>query len=124
MRHFSQHVKQNCSIPANRYNPSTLWDMAEETTGDRVYQVRRALGPDARHELSQRAFADLLNRAARKARVDLSFTDSTITRIEKNERRLQLDEAELIASVDPLQRGKVWLAFGPIVEDEERKVNG
>lgn len=92
-----------------------------ETPGDRVYQVRRALGPDSRHEMSQRAFADLLNATAKKARLDLNFTDSTITRLETGERRLQLEEAELIAMIDPLERGKIWLAFGPIADDEPAK---
>lgn len=95
--------------------------MANQTVGQRVYEVRRALGPDTRHEMSQRAFAELLNATAKKQGMNLTFTDSTITRIEKGERRLQLDEAELMALVDPMERGKVWIAFGPAVDDEPVK---
>jgi transcriptional regulator with XRE-family HTH domain len=87
--------------------------MAKQSIGERVYEIRSALGPDARHEMSQKAFAELVNATAKRAKIKIAtFVDSTITRIEKGERRLQVEEIELIASMDPLKRGKTWLAFG------------
>lgn len=89
-------------------------DSGQETdsAGYRVYLVRRALGPDPRHEMPQRQFADVLNAKAKELKKGSRFDSSIVTRLEKNERRLQLDEVEVIAAVDPLGRSRAWLAWG------------
>lgn len=83
-----------------------------QTVGVRVYEIRRALGPDPRHEMPTRAFAELLNAKGEALGVEISLDSSAITRIEKGERRLQLEEVPVVAAVDPLKRGAEWLAWG------------
>lgn len=81
-----------------------------EPTPDRVYEIRRLLGPDRRHELPQEEFAKLLNAKAKELGLDLFFDSSKITRIEKHGRALSQHELLVIAGVDPLHRGPSWLA--------------
>jgi hypothetical protein len=69
--------------------------------------------------MSQRRFAELLNAKAQEIRLDVAFDGSAITRIEKGERRLQLDEVTVIAAVDPEARGREWLAWPPIATIEQ-----
>lgn len=96
---------------------------ANETPGVRVYEVRRALGPDARHEMSQRAFAALLTRTAKRLRLESRYDSSTVARLESGERRLHLDDVEAIAAVDPLKRGKLWLGWGTLSEEASASSN-
>lgn len=88
--------------------------------GRRVYEIRRALGPDHRHEMPQRAFAELLNQTAARLipRADdrTNYDSSIVTRLEKGERKANVYDIIAIAAVDPDLRGKLWLAWG---EDED-----
>jgi len=90
-----------------------------KTVGERVYEIRSALGPDSRHEMPQREFAALVNQTAKRLKKDVSWTDSTVVRVEKNERRLQLEEAEVIATLDPQKRGAPWVAFGVVTAEAD-----
>ena len=78
-----------------------------ENRGERVYSIRRALGPDPRTEMALREFAELLNERAGK----VVFDASELSKIERGKRKLSIDAAVLIASVDPLNRGFTWLAI-------------
>jgi len=80
--------------------------------GDRVRAVREAYG-----EL-QPAFAARLNAAARHLGMNwLNYTNFIVSRLETGDRMMFLDDAVVIASVDPEQRGRVWVAW-----DDEREV--
>lgn len=76
------------------------------TVGDRVFDVRKALGT-RRRPMSQAAFARLLT-----AQGGRTYYGSEFTLIETNEKRLMLDDIVAIAAVDPGRRGKLWLAWG------------
>lgn len=87
--------------------------MDHETVGARIFQVRQALGVDPRKPLSVRAFAAVLTEAA-GARLggDRRYDGSTISRWERGLVTPSLDDLAVIASIDPIQRGKAWLAWG------------
>ena len=81
------------------------------TVGDRVYQIRQALGPNARRPMSQDAFADALTqRGARR------YYGPEISLIESGKKALTLDDVETIAAMDPERRGKLWLGWGESVD--------
>lgn len=62
--------------------------------------------------MPQREFADLLNAKAPELGLKGGYDSSAIARLEKNERRLHLDDITVIAAVDPKQRGREWLGWG------------
>ena len=80
--------------------------MTEETPGQRVYRIRLALGDGLKNPMTLRDFVALLRR--QKARYD----PSTISRIENGTRTITLKDVQAIAAVDPLKRGRDWLAWG------------
>lgn len=84
---------------------------AGETVHDRVFTIRQALGESRRKALSQKAFALLLNERARAMGKSVTFDESKIVRTETT-RVPDVDEVEVIASVDPEDRGASWLAWG------------
>lgn len=87
----------------------------ETTLGQRIFQVRLALGDGVRKPLSMRDFAALLSRTAGR---EPPYSVSFISRWENGESEPRLDELVLIAHVDPLRRGAPWLAFNvPTVAD-------
>jgi hypothetical protein len=76
-----------------------------EGIGDRVYAIRRALGPDARRPMAQDAFAELLT-----AQGGRRFYGPEISLIERGRKDLSLLDALVIMAVDPLRRTLDWLA--------------
>jgi len=78
--------------------------VAETTVGQRVYLVRLALGDGVRKALPMREFSELLSSH------DDAFHASRISDIENDKSAPSLEEVRRIAAVDPLRRGKVWLA--------------
>lgn len=99
-------------------------DVSAAGIGHRVYEVRRALGPDARHEMPQRQFAELLNERAATLFPDPAdrprYDSSVIARIEKGERRATVPDITLVADVDPQRRGKLWLGWGEDADEMMR----
>jgi hypothetical protein len=90
--------------PANELTETS----AVETVGERIYKVRLSLGDGIRSPYPMRAFADLINSNGSGRRFELA----TISLLERNKQRASLDDIEAIAAVDPLKRGRSWLAFG------------
>jgi hypothetical protein len=76
------------------------------SVGERVYEVREALGT-RRKPLSQDAFAALLT-----AQGGRTYYGSEFSLIERDAKALTLDDVAVIAAVDPHHRGKLWLAWG------------
>lgn len=76
--------------------------------GTRVFEVRKALGPSPRRPLSQDAFAERLT-AVGQGR----YYGPEISLMEQGKKPLTLTDIAVIASVDPQQRGREWLAWGP-----------
>jgi transcriptional regulator with XRE-family HTH domain len=75
------------------------------TIGQRVYLVRLACGDGIRKAMPMREFAEVVG-----------FHPSRISDIENNKSKPSLDEVEALAHVDPLDRGRSWIAWGD--EDE------
>ena len=78
----------------------------DDSLGDRVFEVRKALG-DKRKPLSQEAFAALLTERGEKVYYGPDFSN-----VERNKKPLTLEDVAVIASVDPERRGKLWLGWG------------
>lgn len=78
-----------------------------ESIGERIYSIRRALGPDARTELSLRAFAAMLTESSGK-----TYYDSELSKMERGVRGVSIEDVANIAALDPLMRGREWLAWG------------
>lgn len=87
-----------------------------ETAGHRVYLVRLALGDGVRDPLPMRDFAARLARAGGKG-----YSASKVSDLETGKRRLSLNDATVIASVDPRTRGRAWLAWGDQGETARRQ---
>lgn len=75
-----------------------------QTRGYRVYLIREALGT-RRDPLPLPKFAELIERAS-----GVVYDKSTLSRMETGERKVSVEDIEAIAPVDPLKRGKAWLA--------------
>lgn len=105
--------KQKCRTSAKLYNPGIVSPTEDsgETVHDRVFMIRAALGENRRRPLSQRAFAVLLTDRAKAMGKAVAFDESMIGRTETS-RVPDVDEVEVIASVDPEDRGAAWLAWG------------
>jgi hypothetical protein len=80
------------------------------SVGERVYEVREALGT-RRKPLSQDAFAALLT-----AQGGRTYYGSEFSLIERGAKALTLDDVAVIAAVDPQHRGKLWLAWGEAID--------
>lgn len=87
------------------------------TTGHRVFLVRQALGPSPRRPLSQEAFAQLLSGQPGARR----YYGPEVSLWEQDKKDLTRDDIAVVASVDPLQRGKLWVGWG---EDEKSPASG
>lgn len=92
---------------AREWEIVTIADRMTESVGDRIYLIRRALGPNARTELPLREFGELLSRVSGQ-----NYDASELSKMERGKRGISLDDVAVIASVDPLRRGPGWLAFG------------
>jgi hypothetical protein len=105
--------KQKCSNIANLYKWGLVSPSEDngETVHDRVFMIRQALGENRRKPMSQKAFADLLNEKAEAMEKECRFEETMIGRIE-TKRVPTTEEADVIAAVDPLDRGRAWLAWG------------
>jgi hypothetical protein len=108
---ISQRARDNRNKVADQYFDRPLpgaTDVGEEegpsTRGHRVYLIREALGT-RRDPMPLPKFAELIKRTS-----GVSYDKSTLSRMETGERKVSLDDIEAIAPVDPLKRGKAWLA--------------
>lgn len=84
------------------------------TFAARLFDIRCRLSPEgARKPLSLRALDDLIaEKTGRRIHA------SELSRIETGKRPPHIVDVEAIAAVDPLQRGRAWLAWGADGEDE------
>lgn len=73
----------------------------------RIYQIRLALGDGAGKPLSMREFARLVTQHSGR-----HYGNTTISRLETRQQIPSLADVVAIAQVDPLKRGRAWLAFG------------
>ena len=76
----------------------------QETRGERVYLIREALGT-RRDPMPIPKFVELIHDTT-----GIVYDKSAISRMETGERKVSLEDIEVLAQVDPLKRGKVWLA--------------
>lgn len=74
--------------------------------GERVAEIRDALG------LSGEAFATLLQKRLHALGVGRNYDKFKVSRMESGGRKLTIEEAAVIADLDPSKRGAVWLVFG------------
>lgn len=79
----------------------------EGYVGNRIFLVRLALGDGRRKPLAMSRLAELLNKRPERAK---KYSSSKLSLLETNKQRADLDDIAVIAAVDPLQRGKAWLA--------------
>lgn len=82
-----------------------------DTPGQRVYLVRVALGRGHKNPMLIKDFVVVIQRLRK-----VSYDPSAISRLENGDRLASLEDIEAIAAVDPLRRGKLWLAWG---EDQD-----
>lgn len=66
---------------------------------------------EARGE-KQPEFAAALNAAAVRLGVQARYDGTTVSKIETGMRRVTLEDIELVAAIDPEQRGREWLGWG------------
>lgn len=72
----------------------------------RVADIRSELG------MTGEEFAEELTREARRRNLPWRYDRSEISRLERGSRTIMLDDALLIVSLDPLQRGLEWFVTG------------
>jgi hypothetical protein len=83
-----------------------------QTVRERVYEIRKALGPDRRTPLSQGEFAKRANAVAARHGLKSTYDASFISKIESGIRAVSIEEVPVFAALDPLKRGEMWLAWG------------
>jgi hypothetical protein len=84
------------------------------TVGERIYLIREALGT-RRDPMPLDKLAELIERTTGAV-----YDKSILSRMETGERKVSLDDVAVLASVDPLKRGKAWLAWGdPAAAEKE-----
>lgn len=81
--------------------------MAVEEIGRRVYAIRLALGDGWKNPMSQADFGALLTKRAGR-----TFDSAMVSRMENGDRTVSIEEAVIIAALDPKKRGFTWLAVG------------
>jgi transcriptional regulator with XRE-family HTH domain len=79
--------------------------VADSGVSERLKAVREATG------LTQARFLPRLNQAAERLGVR-EYSQSTLSRLESGMQTASFDDVAVFAAVDPLQRGKLWLAWG------------
>lgn len=82
-----------------------------ESPNDRVFLVRKALG-SFKHPKPMKEFAGMLTAKAQQLGLGLRYHPSTVSDIEAGNRAITLDDAIVVAALDPAERGIEWLAFG------------
>ncbi len=82
----------------------------KETVGDRVREIRAARGE------KQPKFAQTLTAAAKRLGINETYDNTMVSKMEVGRRDVGLNDAAVIASVDPLERGRTWLAWGEHAE--------
>ncbi len=87
------------------------------TVGDRVREIREAL------DQKQPKFAQTLTAAAKRLGIDATYDNTQVSKMEVGRREVTLNDAAVIASVDPSKRGKAWLAWGERAEVVEPKIS-
>jgi hypothetical protein len=83
-----------------------------DTPAKRVYAIRLARGDGWKVPESMEAFAEAMTAVGRKRRPELRYDSSKVSRIESGDRKVSIEDAEVLAAVDPLKRGAAWVAFG------------
>lgn len=86
-----------------------------EERGMRFRAVREAHTRRGNEPLPQTEFAGLLRAAAARrygSAVERVYSQSVVNRLELGDQKPTPQDIDLYASVDPLQRGKLWLAWG------------
>jgi hypothetical protein len=78
-----------------------------ETPGERLFLIRAALGTGLKNPMLIDDFVALVQRET-----GVTYDPSAISRTENGGRKLSLDDVPPFAAVDPLRRGKLWLAWG------------
>lgn len=78
--------------------------MAESGINERLKAVREATG------LTQLRFLPRLNQAAAALGVR-EYSQSTLSKLESGAQGASFDDVKVFAAVDPLQRGKLWIAW-------------
>lgn len=107
---MQEQSRTNALIPEHRYNSG--WPKLDGmTVAQRVYLVRLACGDGIRKPMPMREFAELLTGDGE------TVHPSRVSDIENEKSPPTLAEIERIAVVDPLKRGKSWLAWGD--DDQE-----
>lgn len=89
-----------------------MTDREPQTIAERVYEIRRLLGPDLKTPLQGGVFAKRLNAIAARYGLQFKYDHSVISKIENGGRRVSIEEVPLFAALDPKQRGANWLAWG------------
>jgi transcriptional regulator with XRE-family HTH domain len=80
----------------------------DATVGERVRQIREARGE------KQPEFATALNAAAVRLGITARYDGTTVSKLETGMRRATLEDIELIAAIDPGDRGRDWLGWGGV----------
>lgn len=93
-----------------------MTDAQPQTVNDRVYEIRRALGPDRKTPLSQGEFAKRVNAIASRYGMKATYDHSVISKIENGIRNVSIEEVPLFAALDPKERGWMWMAWGRVSE--------
>ena len=91
------------------------WAIQRIHRGARVAEIREAL------DLSGEEFAEVLRKNLLAFGVERRYDKAKISRIEGGSRDLSLEEAAVIAELDPQRRGILWLTFGEIARVDAAK---
>lgn len=83
-----------------------------DTPAKRVYAIRLARGDGWKVPEPMDAFAEAMTAVGRTRRPELRYDSSKVSRIESGDRKVSIEDAEVLATVDPLKRGAAWVAFG------------
>lgn len=82
-----------------------------ETIGERLFKIRAACGKGERDPETLDDFAVRVAKAT-----GVSYNPVTLSLLERGKRHWRVADVEAFARVDPLNRGKEWLAFGDEAE--------
>jgi hypothetical protein len=83
------------------------------TPGGRLYLIRLACGDGARKPESMASFAKRVEASTGKR-----YDPSAISLLERNEQGWRLVDVATFASIDPLMRGRTWLACFDLPEEQ------
>lgn len=76
-----------------------------ETSGDRLYLIRLACGDGLRTAEPLEAFAKRVKKAT-----GVSYSPMTLSLLERMKQKWKVEDARVLAAVDPLKRGPAWLS--------------